>query len=140
MVNDVSDATSAEAIITAAGTEDFTYSVIDSYGCVHDTLFSVLVLGVPVVDAGPDLTVCADSVLLSAAVSGTAGSTCSYTLTLTDAASDEWNGGAALAVTIGGVTTNYTVPNLVNEVVIALPVTSGQSTRPPRATRATSAR
>lgn len=127
VVNDVLDATSAEAIITEAGTQEFTYSVTDSYGCVHDTTFSVLVLGPIGLDAGPDLTVCADSVLLNAVVTGIPELTCSYTLTLTDAASDGWNGGASLAVTIGGVTTNHTVPNFDNEVVIALSVTSGQT-------------
>lgn len=126
VVNNATDPTSAETIITEAGTQEFLYSVTDSYGCEHDTTFSVLVVEAPNVDAGPDLTVCADSVLLNAAFSG-AGSTCSYTLTLTDAGWDGWNGGADLAVTIDGVTTHHAVPIPGQEVIIDLPVTSGQA-------------
>ncbi len=65
--------TFAEAVITEAGPEEFTYSVIDTYGCVYDTTFSVLVVAAPSADAGPDLSVCADSVLLNALVSGADG-------------------------------------------------------------------
>jgi gliding motility-associated-like protein len=42
----------------ATGTYNYTYNIIDHYGCSWDTTIAVTVLNSPTVDLGPDLTFC----------------------------------------------------------------------------------
>ena len=128
VVNDATDVTAATAIATSVGGQEYIYSVTDSYGCVHNAIVPVEVVEVPVVNAGPDLSYCADPVLIEAEVQGGIGEfTCTWTLRLMDSALDSWNGGAHLDVTIGGVMTTYTVPSGVAMVEHELEVSVGQS-------------
>lgn len=93
---------------TAAGTFTYTYTVIDDFGCTHDTTVNVTVNPLQVVDAGNDTTVCDGAQLqLNGQVTGVSGS-CDYSLNMNDTFGDSWNGNN-VTVTVNGTATNYTL-------------------------------
>ena len=111
VVNDGADPTTAMATAPTAGQTDFTYTVTDSYGCVHSTVVSVDVVDAPMVNAGPDLYYCADSVQIEPVViGGSEDPTCDWTLQLTDSFNDGWDASAQVEVVVAGVSTVYTMP------------------------------
>ncbi len=93
---------------TAAGAFNYVYTVIDNFGCSHDTSVNVQVNPNPTVFAGNDTTICNGAQMqLNGQVSGVTG-TCNYELILNDAFGDGWNGNT-LTVTINGVPSTYTL-------------------------------
>ena len=94
---------------TSAGIYNYTYNLIDNFGCTNDSTFTLTVNANQLPDAGPDIIAClGDSVQLNGSISG--GSlNCDYTFSLEDSFGDGWNGNNLL-VTINGVTNSYTVP------------------------------
>lgn len=94
---------------TAPGVYNYTYNLIDNFGCTNDSTFTLTVNANQIPDAGPDIIAClGDSVQLNGSVSGGSLS-CDYTFSLEDSFGDGWNGNNLL-VTINGVTTSYTIP------------------------------
>lgn len=95
---------------TVAGTYNYIYTVIDDFGCVHDTSVNVIVEPSPIVFAGNDTTLCSGNDLqLNGTLNGAgAVSDCIYDLQIEDAFGDGWNGNT-LTVVINGVSTNYTL-------------------------------
>lgn len=109
------------------GNYDYTYTVIDNFGCTYDTTLTVTVTPGPVVDAGPDQVTCGTPVQLGATmVSGGLPGSCVYQLQLIDSWGDGWNGGASITVTINGVSNTYTLPTGTG-TTINLPVTHGDA-------------
>lgn len=94
----------------AAGQYTYTYTVIDNFGCTHDSSFVLTVNPNPVPNAGPDITICGGTpAQLNGTISGNGGgSPCPYVIDLHDSFGDSWNGNNLL-VTVNGVTTSYTV-------------------------------
>lgn len=111
------DGNSIDVEPTAAGTYPYTYVVTDDFGCVNDSTVNVTLELNPQADAGLDTVICGGAAVpiqLSGSINGTGGgSPCDYTLNLEDSFGDSWNGNNLL-VTIGGVTTSYTVANGAN--------------------------
>lgn len=128
VVNDASDATAATATASTAGPTDFTYTVTDSYGCVHSTVVSVHVVDAPLVNAGPDLYYCADSVQIEPVVmGGSEDPTCEWTLQLMDLFNDGWGPSAQVEVVVAGVSTVYTMPPGIPVVDYTITVVNDQS-------------
>ncbi|MCB0769815.1 MAG: proprotein convertase P-domain-containing protein, partial [Flavobacteriales bacterium] len=126
--NSAGDHTAATAMVNTPGTALYTYTILDSYGCAHDTTITLAISEVPVLDAGPDLFYCADPVLIDAQVQNVPiVPNCTWTLILLESASDGWNGGAHLDVTTGGSTVTYTVLMGTPMEVIPLEVLTGSS-------------
>lgn len=108
------------------GVFDFTYFVTDNFGCMYDTTVQVTVTEQMVIDAGPDIVLCNDPLPMAGQiVANGPPANCTWTLTLLESFGDSWNGGATLAVVIGGVSTNYTVPSGITELDIPLAVSTG---------------
>lgn len=96
---------------TASGQFTYTYSVLDNFGCFHDTSFVLTVNDNPTPFAGPDVTVCGgDPIQLNGTINGGAGSAspCTYVLDLHDTFGDGWNGNT-ITVVINGASSNYTI-------------------------------
>lgn len=95
---------------TAAGSFTYEYTVIDNFGCLHDSTFVLTVNANPTPDAGDDIVVCGGTAeqLNGTIVGTTGGSPCPFTIDLHDSFGDSWNGNNLL-VTVAGVTTSYTV-------------------------------
>jgi gliding motility-associated-like protein len=106
---------------TAAGVYNYVYTVIDDFGCTHDTSVNVTVNADPVVFAGSDTTLCGGAQLqLNGQVTGVSGS-CTYTLDLEDTFGDGWNGNT-LTVTIAGTATTYTLGSgLLSSYTLSIP-------------------
>lgn len=114
--------TQAIAQSVTAGYPTFNYAVLDSYGCWHDTTFSVRVLGTIAVDSGPDTLICTPPITMSATVlAGDEALGCDYTLILRDDLPNGW-GSAHVRVFMDGVMAQHTVPLGVSERVIPLPL------------------
>ncbi len=116
------------ATATPTGPGDYTYAfaVTDDFGCTYDTTVTITVPPQPVLDAGPDLVLCADPMPMAPTVDGTEPqATCTYTLTLLDSFSDAWNAGANIDVTVNGVTTNHTLLCCNGSLAIPLTVVTG---------------
>ncbi len=99
----------------APGTHNFTYTVIDDFGCTYDTTVTVTIVPDLQLDAGPDATTCGTAVQLSASVSNVpdAGN-CDYVLWLYDSFGDGWNANGYVTVTVDGVATSWTLVNGTN--------------------------
>lgn len=95
---------------TSPGSYTYNYVVIDNFGCTNDSSFVLTVNDNAIPNAGPDITVCPNTVTnLNGSISGNgSGSPCPFTIDLHDSFGDSWNGNNLL-VTINGVTTSYTV-------------------------------
>ncbi|MBX2978573.1 MAG: proprotein convertase P-domain-containing protein [Flavobacteriales bacterium] len=118
---------SASITFGSTGPAEVVFSMEDSYGCVHDTLFLVQIVDFSTMDAGPDLTICTEPVQFDASINDWTGtSSCTYSLTLYELFGDGWNGGAQVTVLINGSATNYTISAFgVNELSFPIQVSTG---------------
>ncbi|MEZ4739695.1 MAG: T9SS type A sorting domain-containing protein [Flavobacteriales bacterium] len=80
VLNSATDPTMATMEIPTAGAFNPVFTVIDSYGCAFDTTITILGVEGPVVEAGSDLSICANDASLSGEVSFGASDSCTYTL------------------------------------------------------------
>jgi len=118
----------ATATVTGAGNYEYTFSVTDNFGCTYDTLVSVVVPELPLLDAGEPIVLCNDPEPMTGQITANGPpSSCAWELVLYETFGDSWNGGANLAVTIDGVTTNHSVPNGTIELTVALAVQNGST-------------
>lgn len=118
----------AQSLPTTDGTFNYTFYVTDNFGCTYDTTVSVTIAPQMEIDAGPSITLCNDSVPMAGTVVANGPPTnCVWTLVLDETFGDGWNGGATLAVNIGGTITNYTVPSGPNQLTFPLNVSTGTS-------------
>ncbi|MEO8589041.1 MAG: gliding motility-associated C-terminal domain-containing protein [Flavobacteriales bacterium] len=116
----------ATATPTGAGAFDYTFFVVDNFGCSYDTTVTVTIAPQTEIDAGADIVLCNDPEPMAGVVTANGPpASCLWTLELNEAFGDGWNGGATLAVTIGGVTTNYAVPSGPTQQIIQLTVNTG---------------
>ncbi len=99
----------ATAAPSVSGSYDYTFSATDNFGCSYDTTITVTVAMPLEVEAGPDIVLCNDPLPMAGEVTSAGPSSCEWTLGLFETFGDTWNGGASLAVTIDGVTTNYSI-------------------------------
>lgn len=95
---------------TSSGAYDYTYTLLNDFGCTYDSTITVTVNDNAVPFAGNDTTICLNESLTLDALIGGAGASqnCSYTLNLVDSYGDSWNGNT-ITVTINGVSSSYTV-------------------------------
>ncbi|MBK6830576.1 MAG: gliding motility-associated C-terminal domain-containing protein [Flavobacteriales bacterium] len=118
----------AQATPTGPGNYAYQFFVTDNFGCQYDTTVYVDIAPQTEIDAGPDIILCNDPEPMAGVITANGPPTnCVWNLVLEETFGDSWNGGASLAVTIDGVTTNYSVPAGQNQVIIALNVTTGSS-------------
>ena len=125
---DPQDPLHATATPTGAGTFDYQFFVTDNFGCTYDTTVSITIAPQTEIDAGPGIILCNTPEPMAGAVTANgppAG--CVWTLELNEAFGDGWNGGASLAVTIDGVTTNYVVPAGPTQQIELLNVNTGDA-------------
>ncbi|HMC97370.1 MAG TPA: PKD domain-containing protein, partial [Flavobacteriales bacterium] len=116
----------ASAAPTGAGVFDYTFFVVDNFGCSYDTTVSVTIDPQTEIDAGADIILCSDPVPMAGVVTANGPpASCTWTLELNEAFGDGWNGGAHLDVTIGGATTTYSVPSGPNQQIEILNVNTG---------------
>lgn len=114
---------------SAPGNYTYTFSVTDNFGCTYDTSMTVTVDPQMVIDAGPDIVLCNDPVAMAGVVVANGPPTnCVWQLQLNETFGDTWNGGATLAVNIGGVITNYSIATAGTlQQIIPLNVSTGQT-------------
>ena len=125
---DPSDPLSGTATPSGAGDYNYTFSVIDNFGCSYDTTITVTIPPQVEVDAGEPIVLCSDPLPMAGAiVANGPPPTCTWELMLYETFGDSWNGGANLAVTYAGVTTNYSVPNGPEELSVPLLVETGEA-------------
>ena len=117
--------TQAIASATQPGNTPFTFTVVDTYGCVYDTSLTMTSLALPLVNTGPDVTLCNDPVPLTGSVVE-APFPCTYHLVLVDLYANGWTTGQ-VSVTTGGNTTTYAAPQGVFADTIPLSVLHGQN-------------
>ncbi len=111
---------------SVAGTYNYVYTVIDNFGCTNDTSVNVVVNANPTVFAGNDTTICNGAQMqLNGQVSGVS-SNCDYTLVLTDAFGDGWNGNT-LTLINNGVPTTYDLLGGLTTQTYTIPVVNGTS-------------
>ncbi len=128
LVTDPNDPLIATATPSQAGTFDYSFHVTDNFGCTYDTTITVTVAPQMEIDAGPDIILCTDAEPMAGqVVANGPPANCVWTLILEETFGDSWNGGANLAVTIDGVTTNYTVPAGQTQLIFPLNVSTGSS-------------
>jgi hypothetical protein len=123
-VGNLPDSPDGTATLTSAVDQPYTFSVIDAFGCQHDTTLVVNAIEPLLVSAGDDVLLCADSVQLSVTVFPELVSNCTYTLVLSESWGDGW-GGASLSVALNGDTTSYTIVGYVLSDTILLDVEDG---------------
>jgi gliding motility-associated-like protein len=92
----------------AGGSFDYTFTVVNSFGCAFDSTITVNVDTVAQVDAGLDTSLCDGLVGVDIGPNGL-NACCDYTLDLVDTFGDGWNGNT-ITITVNGVPTDYTVP------------------------------
>jgi gliding motility-associated-like protein len=108
-------------IPTASGTFNYTYVVIDNYGCQNDSSVTLTVNENPQADAGPDATICNGTpIQLDGNIVG-GNNSCDYTFNLEDSWGDGWNGNN-LIVVVNGVTSTFTIPGgLTSSFTLSIP-------------------
>jgi hypothetical protein len=132
VTNDPVDGGQASALLQAAGTFPFTYTVIDSYGCTYSTTVMVEAVSPLDLDAGADIVLCEGAVTIGAQVlDGLVPETCTYTLRLFDSAGNGWTSGifeiqARVNITIDGQTSTYSM-NFGSFIEFSIAVTPGAS-------------
>ncbi len=129
LVVDPTDPLLGSATVTNPGSYDYTFSVIDNFGCTYDTTVTITVLPAIEIDAGPDIVLCTDPVPMAGVITANGPpSDCAWTLILYESFGDSWNGGANLDVIIDGATSNYAITAFnVTTQSHTLQVTGGQS-------------
>ena len=102
---------------TANGTYDYTYTVVDNFGCTYDTVVQVTVNPGPTVNAGPDATLCTNNPYdLNAVPLGgiLPDPLCDYSIIMSDGAGDGWNG-FSLDIVVDGINVgNFTLNTGMN--------------------------
>lgn len=127
VVVDPTNPTVATISLTSPGSYDYTFEITDNFGCTYDTTLTIVVPEQPVLDAGDPIVLCSDPLPMAGAiVANGPPPTCTWELMLYETFGDSWNGGANLAVTYAGVTTNYSVPNGPEELSVPLLVETGE--------------
>lgn len=104
------------------GVYNYTYNVVNNFGCAHDSSVQVTVTANAPIDAGLDTALCnglAGVVIGPSSVSAS----CDYTLDLFDSFGDGWNGNT-ITITVNGVPTNYTI-NAGSAASFTIPVNHG---------------
>ncbi len=125
---DPADPLNASASISSPGDYQYSFFVTDNHGCEYDTTITITVPEQPVLDAGEPIVLCSDPLPMAGAiVANGPPPTCTWELMLYESFGDSWNGGANLAVTYDGVTTNYSVPNGPEELSVPLVVETGET-------------
>ncbi len=110
---------------SAGGTYNYIYTVVDNFGCTNDTSVNIVVNANPTVFAGNDTTICNGAQMqLNGQVSGVS-SNCDFTLVLTDAFGDGWNGNT-IVLNNNGVPTTYNLTTGLTQT-FTIPVVSGTS-------------
>lgn len=118
----------ASATLTEPGDHTYSFQVTDNFGCSYDTTMTVTVHENPVIDAGPDITLCSDPVTLGAEHTNIPPpAPCTYRLRLSDSGGDMWSDNANINVTIDGVTTNHRLQCCAGWVDIPLQVMTGST-------------
>lgn len=115
----------AQATPSAPGTYDYTFTVTDNFGCTYDTTVNVTIAPQLVVDAGPTITLCNDSVAMAGLLVGIPP-TCNWTITLYDSWGDGWNGNGSVTVTVDGTSTTYNLPT-GSQQTFPITVTNGST-------------
>jgi len=108
LVTDPTNPLAGQATPSGPGSYDYNFHVTDNFGCTYDTTITITIAPQMEVDAGPDLTLCNDSLPMAGAITANgppAG--CTWTIGLYDSFGDGWNGGGSITVTVDGVSTNY---------------------------------
>lgn len=112
--------TRATLFLNEPSTHVLAYEVQDSYGCWHDTTFTINSYGPFVLDAGPDTVICNGPVDLEPTLfSAGQDLECTYTLVLRDGSGVGWSIGRAI-VFIDGVGTSYYLTGA--ELVVRIPL------------------
>lgn len=125
---DPADPLTGTATPTGPGVYNYSFSVTDNFGCTYDTTVTVTVPPQIVLNAGPDIVLCNDPEPMAGVIEANGPpTTCNWELVLYELFGDSWNGGANLAVTYDGTTTNYSVPTGPEELSIPLTVSTGET-------------
>ncbi len=128
LVYDPVDPLIAQATPSTPGTFNYQFYVMDNFGCIYDTTVSVTIAPQVEIDAGPNIVLCNDPEPMAGVITANGPPTnCIWNLVLEETFGDSWNGGATLAVTLDGVTTNYTVPSGQNQLIFPLNVSTGST-------------
>jgi hypothetical protein len=113
--NDPVSGGAASALTPDPGSQLFTYSVIDSYGCQYDTSLTIQVSAALSVNMGPDIVLCSGPEVIGAQVlEGFVPQACTYTLRLFDSAGNGWSSllfgdPAYVYIVLDGQSTTYTL-------------------------------
>lgn len=118
----------AQAQITPAqaGAHAYQFTVVDSYGCMHDTTVQITALNAPALNAGPDVLLCQDPQPLAGAVDP-APYGCTYQLLLGDIQGNGWAPSTSLTLLVDGVANFFTMPAGPVWDTIAIDVWHGQA-------------
>jgi len=73
IVSNSSDLNQISLEFNSIGTFDYTYDVVNNFGCGFDSTVTVTVVEPPNITAGPDLSICNDPILLEAGLQGVNG-------------------------------------------------------------------
>jgi gliding motility-associated-like protein len=110
IVIDPNDPLQASANPNAPGDYDYTFTVVDNFGCSYDTTITITIQPQIEIDAGPAIVLCSDPLPMAGAITANGPPTdCEWTLILYESFGDSWNGGANLQVIIDGVASTYAI-------------------------------
>ncbi len=108
LVTDPTNPLLGQATPTGPGSYDYNFFVTDNFGCTYDTTITITIDPQMVLDAGPDLTLCNDSLPMAGVITANGPpNTCTWSVGLYDSWGDGWSGGGAITVTVDGVSTSY---------------------------------
>lgn len=129
LVTDPTNPLIAQATLTVPGTYDYNFSVTDNFGCTYDTTITVTMLPQMVLDAGPGVTLCNDSLPMAGVITANGPpSTCTWSVVMTDIYNDGWNNNGSITVTVDGVSTNYTnISGAGTQQTANIPVNNGST-------------
>jgi hypothetical protein len=115
----------AQVTPAQAGAHTYRFTVVDSYGCAHDTTVQVTALNAPALDAGPDRLLCQDPQTLDGTVTP-APYGCTYQLILADYQGNGWDPSTSLTLLVDGVATFLTMPAGAIQDTVPIEVWQGQ--------------
>lgn len=128
IVLDPNNPSQASLTIDEPGSYDYSFTVIDNFGCTYDTTITVTVTNAPEVEATAILgQECSDPTELHAEIVAyePPPPSCTWTLELHDSFGDGWNGGANVVVVVAGTPTTYTIPAGGDDVTYTITVPVG---------------
>jgi len=102
------DPTIASAPFDGLDEYDFTFTVIDSYGCSYDTTLTVNGYNAPEANAGSDISLCSATGMLEGAAEFGIPDSCTYRLQLQRNSNTISPGSGVVSMIILGDTTNFT--------------------------------